>query len=163
MKQVLVDARMLEAMKVRGALIAVVLLCAGQAKAQEDEVQTRAVAQFRRGMEAMRPCERLIDVPSRYFKCRQEATWGTTTGNTSVPQAYLLGAQHEEFLHEARNNDIHALITSGLINDKLKKLKGITATGYCIFFKVDCREFSKYWLMMKARYPRSQEAWMQVN
>ena len=150
-------------MRVRGALIVVALLCAGQAKAQEDERQTRAVAQFRRGMEAVRPCEQFIDVSSRYFRCTQDATWGTTRGNTSVPLAYSMGVDHEKFLHEARNNDVNGLITAGLINDYLKKTKGLKVSNYCAFFKVDCREFSKYWLLMKTRYPWSGTMWAQVD
>lgn len=151
-------------MRVRDTLIAAALLCAGQAKAQEGEVQTRGVAQFRRGMEAVRPCERFIDVSSRYFRCTQDATWGTnTTGNTSVPLAYSMGVDHEKFLHEARNNDYIALITATLINDNLKKAKGTTVTTYCNYFKVDCQEFSKYWAIITARNPRSFTVWTRVN
>ena len=126
---------------------------------QDNEARTRAIAQFRRGMDAVRPCERFIDISQSYFDCTRVATWGTGRGNISIPMTYLLGAEHEKFLHEFRNNDIGALITSGSIRDDLKKLHVNKLSAYCAFFDLDCQEFKGYWMRLPARYPWSKGTW----
>ena len=110
-------------------------------------------AQFRRGMQAVRPCEQLIDIFSRYLQCTIDAI-GPRGENSLVPLAYAAGVRHEEFIQRARNSDFFASSSASLIRKELKEMHTNMHT-YCDLFLTDaeCHEFELHML----RYPDEAE------
>jgi len=127
------------------------------------EGRARLIAQFHRGADAVRPCERLIDSHSSYLDCTVQSAWGYNAAKETRPFAYILGSEHEQFLHYARNGDIMALVMARVINDDIKRMGSSSVGVYCLFYQVECQEFLKYWTNLPTKYPRDKTVWLPAH